>query len=98
MDNINPQAQDTFISEKIEVTVQDGDTVDTAKIVNLVTKEVPEFDGNIGSLKEKLKIEEDVKVELLKQVAFTEGKITELQNKIAKFTPEVEAKLNSANT
>lgn len=86
---------DTFISEKIEVTTKEGDTVDTAKIVHLVTKEVPEYIGTIGQLKNDINNLEMEKAGLQKAI---DNLNIEIQNKldlIAKYQPESQAKINS---
>lgn len=86
---------DTFISEKIEVTTKEGDTVDTAKIVHLVTKEVPAYIGSIGELKRDINNLEMEKTGLQKAI---DNINIEIQNKldlIAKYQPESEAKISS---
>lgn len=86
---------DTFISEKVEVTTKEGDTVDTAKIVNLVTKEVPAYVGTIGELKRDISNLEMQKTGLQKMIDEINADIQGKLDLIAKFSPEVETKLST---
>ncbi len=97
--DIQPQEIDTFISEKVEVEVKEGDTVDTAKITNLVTKETPTFEGTIKSLKDeiaKLEINKaNVVSHYTEQIKSFDDEIKRVTDLINKYTPEVEAKIAS---
>lgn len=86
---------DTVLSEKIEVAVKEGDTIDTAKIVNLVTKEVPAYIGSIGTIKQDIINLENDKAGLQKTIDEINTQIQEKYDLIAKYQPEVESKLNS---
>lgn len=93
MPDVNLEPRDTFISEKIEVEIKEGDTLKTARIKNLVTTEKPQFDGTIGSLENLIKEALERRQFHESQVAFQQEEIDRLQAQIDKFTPEVEAKL-----
>lgn len=85
--------EDTFISEKMEVAVKEGDTIDTVKIVNYVTKEVVAFDGSIGTIKNDITNLEKEKAGLQKMIDDIDSQIQEKLDLIAKYQPEVENKL-----
>ena len=100
MDKIEPQPIDTIISEKVEVEVKEGDTVDTAKITSLLTSEVPEFEGEtIGNWKAKIAELETQKLyyqtEFAKLEAQANAEIQKFQELINKYQPEVEAKISA---
>lgn len=100
MDKIEPQPIDTIISEKVEVEVKEGDTVDTAKITSLLTKEVPEFEGEtIGNWKAQIAELETKKLyykaEFDKLASETDKEILKVQELINKYQPEVEAKISA---
>lgn len=99
MDNIELNPIDTIISEKVEVAVKEGDTVDTAKITSLITKEAPDFEGEtIGSWKAKIAELEDKKLSYQKEFdklfAEIDAEILKIQERITKYKPQVEAKLS----
>lgn len=58
---------DTFISEKIEVEVKEGDTAETATIRHLVTAETDKFVGSISGLKDEILGIENQKADIAKQ-------------------------------
>lgn len=101
---MDTKPQDTFINEKIEVEVKEGDTVDTATIRHLVTSEADKFIGKIEDLKKEISgIEAQKNVihdQLQQQTAMHDEAIKQLdslikekQASIDKYLPEVEAKI-----
>lgn len=66
--DITPFPVDTFISEKVEVEVKEGDTVDDARIRHLITAETDKFVGSISDLKRQIGEIENQKAYVTRQM------------------------------